>query len=366
MLRLHRIAPGMLLAALLFAGPVAAEQPVAAQPAEEQSAAVEVGQPVADAKSDEADAENVAAEAVEDAAAENTDATAQKEETSAAEANSPQPAVSEPAAADEPATLTWYEEYLPAIFEARRNHKQLLIYFRKEGQHASQDSFENNTLVNQDIIEKLQDFVLVRLPVDATVTIKEEKITLLEHGAFADLHKRPGVAILDFTKREHAHWGHVVSVYPFKSGRYLSPEHLAIMVDLPPGTLTQRTLIFAVRIHPEAPQSTTGATHTVLMTAATNHSVHQASITLQGHHNWESRFHSINAKLNNGMTATEVCAESWPGEDLVDAAVECVHSWRQSSGHWRAVRSRHPLFGYDMKRGRNGIWYATGIFGRRH
>jgi hypothetical protein len=29
------------------------------------------------------------------------------------------------------------------------------------------------------------------------------------------------------------------------------------------------------------------------------------------------------------------------------------------------VRSRHPLFGYDIKRGQNGIWYATGIFGRR-
>jgi hypothetical protein len=29
------------------------------------------------------------------------------------------------------------------------------------------------------------------------------------------------------------------------------------------------------------------------------------------------------------------------------------------------VRSRHPLFGYDIKRGRNGIWYATGIFGLR-
>ena len=25
----------------------------------------------------------------------------------------------------------------------------------------------------------------------------------------------------------------------------------------------------------------------------------------------------------------------------------------------------YPLFGYDIKRGRNGIWYATGIFGLR-
>ena len=59
----------------------------------------------------------------------------------------------------------------------------------------------------------------------------------------------------------------------------------------------------------------------------------------------------------------EVVAESWPGQDLVDAAEEAVHSWRQSPGHWSAVRSRQPVFGYDIKRGLNGIWYATGIFG---
>ena len=56
-------------------------------------------------------------------------------------------------------------------------------------------------------------------------------------------------------------------------------------------------------------------------------------------------------------------AESWGGETLVDACIECVHSWRQSSGHWNAVRRHQPLFGYDIKRGANGIWYATGIFG---
>jgi hypothetical protein len=64
------------------------------------------------------------------------------------------------------------------------------------------------------------------------------------------------------------------------------------------------------------------------------------------------------------MTASEVCAESWPGENLVEAAVECVRCWRLSQGHWSAVRAAHRLFGYDMKRGSNGIWYATGIFGR--
>ena len=86
----------------------------------------------------------------------------------------------------------------------------------------------------------------------------------------------------------------------------------------------------------------------------------------QGHHNWQNRFERINAKLSAGLLAQEVCAESWPGQGLLEAARECVHSWRQSPGHWDAVKTQHPVFGYDMQRGANGVWYATGIFGRQH
>jgi hypothetical protein len=39
-----------------------------------------------------------------------------------------------------------------------------------------------------------------------------------------------------------------------------------------------------------------------------------------------------------------------------------VDSWRHSSGHWQGVSRPHRAFGYDIRRGRNGIWYGTGIF----
>jgi len=60
-----------------------------------------------------------------------------------------------------------------------------------------------------------------------------------------------------------------------------------------------------------------------------------------------------------------VCAESWPGQGLLRAALECVRCWRLSPGHWRAVSSRSDAYGYDIKRGSNGVWYATGIFVNR-
>jgi hypothetical protein len=49
---------------------------------------------------------------------------------------------------------------------------------------------------------------------------------------------------------------------------------------------------------------------------------------------------------------------------MIDSCVDCVDSWRQSPGHWGAVRARQSRFGYDIRRGRNGIWYGTGILVR--
>ena len=97
-------------------------------------------------------------------------------------------------------------------------------------------------------------------------------------------------------------------------------------------------MIYAVRIHPEHPASTQGQFHTVLADEAKSHAKHQAAILLQGHHSWDTRFHRINARMPSGVLAQEVVAESWPNESLVEACIDCVHSWRQSPGHWGAVR----------------------------
>jgi uncharacterized protein YkwD len=105
--------------------------------------------------------------------------------------------------------------------------------------------------------------------------------------------------------------------------------------------------------------------HPLLATEAARHSQHQASINVQGHHGWDARFQNINARLPAGHVSYEVCSESWPGQSLLDAAEECVDSWSQSSGHWGQVSRQAEYYGYDMRRGTNGVWYATGIFGRR-
>jgi hypothetical protein len=269
-----------------------------------------------------------------------------------------------------PSQIVWQTDYRHAVNQAIDEHKMLVIYFEGPAGCSHCRNFETQTLATSEVEDQLSQFVTLKLPTNAEIIADGKPITLLRHAAFAEMLGRPGLAILDMTDKKSTHYHQVVSVLPFTSSKfassaYTSKRAVSTLLTLPKGTLTQRTMVFAVRMHPEAPASTLGKLDTALTAEADSHSKHQASIGVQGHHNWDSRFQRINGKLPSGLLAQEVVAESWPGENLVEACEDCVHSWRQSPGHWGAVRARHPVFAFDIKRGGNGIWYATGLFGRR-
>jgi hypothetical protein len=261
--------------------------------------------------------------------------------------------------------INWFTDYGKANQVAEADGKRLLIYFQDERRAELCRQFETRALSDPQIVARLAGYVSLRLPVDATIVSGGKPVRLLAHPSLAEMLNEPGVAIIDYASRDAGYYGLVVSTFPLPEGRPYTPFEMSVILDLPPGTLTQRTLIYAVRTHPERPASTCGKLEPCLVKEAESHSRYQARLRLQGHHNWNSRFHRINARLSFGLLASEVCAESWPGQSLLQAAIECVHSWRLSSGHWSAVCARQQVYGYDMKRGTNGIWYATGIFGRR-
>jgi hypothetical protein len=269
----------------------------------------------------------------------------------------------EPAANAPPAAITWHTDYAKAMSMAERADKMLLVYFCDPACDGPCNRFKAETLDDPQVRDKLQDYVCVQLPLAAKITVQGKEVVLLEHEAFREMLGRPGIAIVDFRTPDAPLRGSVVSTFPITESLWYTPQQMAVILNLPPGTLTQRTLIYAVRTHPDKPASTDGRALPTLLEEAESHSQYQAQIQQQGHHFWESRFHRIVARLPGGGTAREVCAESWPGQNLVEAAVECVRCWRLSAGHWSAVCGEHRFFGYDMKRGGNGVWYATGIVG---
>jgi hypothetical protein len=259
--------------------------------------------------------------------------------------------------------LKWHDDYETALESARESKQLLLVWFANEKDSGANEKFAASVLNHDDVAPLLGDMTLAKVSTNATIEEKEKEIKLLEHDTLKELLGGPGLAMIDMRNEEQAFYKRVVSIYPFKRGA-ITAAKLKVLCELPAGTLTQRTLMFAVRTHPAKPASAWSPHSEYLAKEAEKHSQHQASINLQGHHNWEARFHQINAGLRVGG-AKEVCAESWPGQSLLDAAEECVHSWSQSPGHWAGVSGRHAYFGYDMKRGTNGVWYATGIFGGR-
>lgn len=256
----------------------------------------------------------------------------------------------------------WYTDYAAAVHAAQRQHKMLLIYFRQDG-NTSGARFESEALADPTVRTGLEKYVCARLPLATQIPIEGKETKLLDHSAFQEMLHTPGIAVIDFAHPEAAWFGEVVSTFPFLPTHWYTPQRVAVMLDLPPGTITERTLIYAVRVHPERPASSDGRLDSYLREEARRHAQYQADICRQGHHFWDARFRRICARLPAGLTAKEVCAESWPGQNLVEAAIECVRCWRLSSGHWSAVRAPQPLYAYDIQRGRNGVWYATGIFG---
>lgn len=264
----------------------------------------------------------------------------------------------------QPSTVTlagveWRTDYNAAYQAAKQGKRMLLINMTDVG--SQQDSVDR-FMDQQNMHDRLVRVERLRLPIDAQITVNGTPQRLLSFPAFAELNGGAGFVLLDLRHVGAPYYGRAVSVLPYSSGKYYhwQNSHLHVMLDLPPGTLTQRTMIWAVRTHPEGPASTYGTFHPSLASGATQQSSYQASVGVQGHQNFESRYGQLSGAA--GGSVSEVVAESWPGQNMIDSCIDCVQSWRHSPGHWRGVAGRHRAFGYDIRRGRNGIWYGTGIF----
>jgi hypothetical protein len=259
--------------------------------------------------------------------------------------------------------LCWHDNYQDAINLATREKKMLLVYFSERRVDAAHQAFARQTLGDPRVARQLANgYVLCRVIERERILFPRRRASLLDQPEFAEMQQRPGIAILDFAHSKADYYKDVVSAFPFTPGKFHNAQAMLTILGLPAGSLTQRTMIYVVRTHPAKPQSTLGEFHPVLAQQAKQQSVRMASLRNQGHHNWGSRAQQISYQI--GDMPQEIVAESWPGESLLEACQDCVDSWKQSSGHWRQVRSRHGIFGYDIQKGKNGIWYATGIFAR--
>ena len=259
-------------------------------------------------------------------------------------------------------SVVWHADFHKASLQAKDEKKDLLIHFR--------NGTELDAALDHPAVRaRLAKLVCVRLPIDYQYKGKR----MLDRAPLADMQGRPGLCVVSRHDESLPTHDYVVSAHPLVGSRYgwvpgLGAREICVLLDLPPkASLSQRSMIYAVAVHPDGPNSVRGHAHPAFLVHAERHSTRQAFMRNQHHANiiavidWLSP--QVGAPLGNG---SEVVAESWGmvvgGETLLEACFSCVDAWRQSPSHWGAVMRPHRYFGYDISQGANGTWYATGIF----
>jgi hypothetical protein len=259
-------------------------------------------------------------------------------------------------------TPVWHEDYDRAYQRAIKEKKDLLIHFRA-------DDRLDEVLADPSVREGLPNFVCLRLPASFAYQGKR----LLDHEALAEMNGQPGLAVVSLHDGDLPTHEAVISVHPLQGSRYqwvpsYGPREVRYILDLPPkATLTQRSMMYALRVHPERPRSVFGQADPAFLGHAARHSARQAALRHQHHADLVGAMNRLGGEMGIGLgNGSEVVAESWGlvvgGENVLEAAFSCIDAWRHSPGHWGAVAGAHRYFGYDLARGTNGTWYATGIF----
>ncbi len=259
--------------------------------------------------------------------------------------------------------LDWHVDYSAAYREAREARKMLFVFFRDESHPRIADLYEHDILSHADAQAALSEVVRVAVPLDTlcpTCNPDEAGQRMLTHGSFKFMYGRQGIAMIDLTNPGSEHHGQVVSAHPFTPGRYYTVHGTKIVLGLPQGTVTQRALIYAVRIHPASPMSaTTGKCHGFMCKMANESSKLMAQYGSVGHHDWGNRYNNIAAQT--GRSGSEVAAGAG-NTHLIDAAIQVVEQWYGSPTHWGIMSAPSAIFGYDLVRDSAGNWWGTGVF----
>jgi hypothetical protein len=259
--------------------------------------------------------------------------------------------------------LDWHTDYSAAYREARESQKMLFVLFRDENHPRIADFYEHDVLAHQDLHDPLLAVVRAVVPLTTAQPVLDSEAPeapLLKHDSFKYMYGRQGIAMIDLTNPESELHGQVVSAHAFTPGRYYTVRGTKTVLGLPTATVTQRALIYAVRIHPAAPISTTdGKCHSYMCKMARESSKLMAQYGSVGHHDWGNRYGVIAAQT--GRSASEVAAMAG-NIGLIEAAIQVVDQWYGSPAHWGIMSAPAAIFGYDLVRDAAGNWWGTGLF----
>lgn len=256
-------------------------------------------------------------------------------------------------------TLTWHQDYQTAYQQATEQKRRLLVVFRDT---VDPDSINSPSvgLAGPELTPLLKDFVRLALPANMTIPGQEGGTLLLEHRAFRHLNVQPGIVIVDLTDPESSWYGRVVSALPQPpSGRY-SAELVRPLLELPPGTVTHRTLLLALQnANPES-QFATGESEGVLNQLADRNCRFMTQYGQAGLFDAEYRQSVIASQFGSTAVVRELTFATDDTRTIQDAAILAVESWVSDPDSFRMLNGAIDAYGLEMFQGPDsGRWFVT-------
>ena len=103
----------------------------------------------------------------------------------------------------------WLNDYADALEKAKAGQKMLLVHFCQPNN--TNCAAIERSLTNPRVRHRVQNYVLARVGTDATISQEGQKVRLLEHSSFSELHGGPGLAVIDLAHKKQPYYGRVVT-----------------------------------------------------------------------------------------------------------------------------------------------------------
>jgi len=266
-------------------------------------------------------------------------------------------------------SLTWHDDYLRAYSEASREQRYLLMLFH-EFSVGDESDFSPDLIFAPSMRPMLEQFSRVELPLNAAMPTSPESDStdiedalpelLLNHRSFRHLGPRPGLAIVDLTDPESANHARVVSALPLPASGAFDSDQLTLVLNLPEGAISQRTLVFAVQsIVPDSSLARTKLSPS--LTALAHRNARYQAIDQPIHESEkQARQEKIVEEFGPDVELQELLFASEAGMSIHDAAEGAVAEWTSSPDTLDLLTTPMTASGMDMFQSpESGRWYVT-------
>jgi len=258
----------------------------------------------------------------------------------------------------------WHQDYLAAYQQAIQD-KQMLVMLFHDASNPDLSETRTSGFGAEDLQPLLDKHVRVSLPINFVAPSTEPNVPatrLLEHRSFRHLRGQAGVAIVDLTDAQGPNFGRVVSALPLPSDGRFSPEVLETLLQLPNGSIGQRSILLAVRTGVTGDNFTSGEAHSQLHQLANRNARLMAQAEQAGSYDQASRVTAIRESFGDGIQIGELLFATDGPTTVQEAAIQAVTKWMQSPEDRRVLTGSSFAYGIELFQSPTSQrWFATCI-----